>query len=125
MYTRWTVEMERMILHHLIGMKEQVERGAKKADLSLSIPMFKVELQRQFGVSFHKDEIEIRIDLMMGRLDYINYVLSQPGVYRDNRRGLICIDTTMTPVSGDEISPQRYHLYDISPLFSLVENAFT
>jgi Myb/SANT-like DNA-binding domain len=124
MFGPWTMEMERLILDHLIGMKEQVERGAKKAKLSLSLPMFKESLQRRFGVSFNTAQIKIRIEEMMGRYDFWNNVLAEDGVYKDSEGKLVCIDTTITLIYGDELGPQRYHLYDLPPLFRMLDLAF-
>ncbi|KAL3626960.1 hypothetical protein CASFOL_029173 [Castilleja foliolosa] len=128
--TSWTMEMEKVILQFLICQKESVERGAKKAYLSLSIGQITELLWKRFRII--PPQIHERIELMEMRYDWWKELLGSDGVFRNAERGLVCIDTKIvktltyevTEIYGETLGSRRYYLYDMPPLFMMLETAF-
>ncbi|KAL3622496.1 hypothetical protein CASFOL_033907 [Castilleja foliolosa] len=126
----WTMEMEKVILQFLICQKEGVERGAKKAYLSLSIEQIAELLWKRFRII--APQIHLRIEEMEMRYDWWKELLASDGVFKNAERGLVCVDTTIvktltyevTEMYGEELGSRRYYLYDMPPLFMLLEKFF-
>ncbi|GFP84049.1 hypothetical protein PHJA_000548500 [Phtheirospermum japonicum] len=89
------MEMERAILDYLIAQKEGVQRGAKKADFILTVPLLRSLLQSRFMISPTVPEIYDRVEEMEMRYVWWKTMISGDGVFSDEERGLICIDTTI------------------------------
>ncbi|KAL3619283.1 hypothetical protein CASFOL_036853 [Castilleja foliolosa] len=131
-FAPWTMEMERVILGFLMGQRESVERGAKKTYLSLSLPQIKALLWSRFRVNIDLPQIYMRIELMEIRYESWKVLLGSDGVFKDYRRGLVCIDTTIektltyevTELYGEALGSRRYYLYDMPPLFRMMEASF-
>ncbi|KAL3645348.1 hypothetical protein CASFOL_001628 [Castilleja foliolosa] len=126
----WTMEMEKVILQFLICQKEGVERGAKKAYLSLSLGMIAELLWERFRII--PPQIHERIEQMEMRYNWWQELLDTHGVFKNAERGLVCIDTTIvktltdevTFLYGEELASRRYYLYDMPPLFMLLKKCF-
>ncbi|KAL3621893.1 hypothetical protein CASFOL_034089 [Castilleja foliolosa] len=120
----WTKDMERSILETMIGMKEKTQQnGAKLAYLSVCLPLFKDVLRRNFGSNISQYAIKERVKEMHTRYYRWKDILAHPGVYRDEETGLVSIDTTITQIHGEEVFDERYHLYDMPPLWNEMDLA--
>ncbi|KAL3634502.1 hypothetical protein CASFOL_021556 [Castilleja foliolosa] len=125
--SEWTMEMEKVVLQFLICQKEGVERGAKKAYLSLSLGMIAELLWERFRII--PPQIHERIEQMEMRYNWWKELLDTYGVFKNAERGLVCIDTTIvktltdevTFLYGEELASRRYYLYDMPPLFMLLK----
>ncbi|KAL3630302.1 hypothetical protein CASFOL_023286 [Castilleja foliolosa] len=128
--SEWTMEMEKVVLQFLICQKEGVERGAKKAYLSLSLGMIAELLWERFRII--PPQIHERIEQMEMRYNWWQELLDTHGVFKNAERGLVCIDTTIvktltdevTFLYGEELASRRYYLYDMPPLFMLLKKCF-
>ncbi|KAL3649835.1 ALBINO3-like protein 1, chloroplastic [Castilleja foliolosa] len=98
----WTMEMEKVILQFLICQKEGVERGAKKAYLSLSLGMIVELLWERFRII--PPQIHERIEQMEMRYNWWKELLDTHGVFKNAERGLVCIDTTIVKTLTDEVT---------------------
>ncbi|KAL3624444.1 hypothetical protein CASFOL_031112 [Castilleja foliolosa] len=100
--SEWTMEMEKVVLQFLICQKEGVERGAKKAYLSLSLGMIAELLWERFRII--PPQIHERIEQMEMRYNWWKELLDTHGVFKNAERGLVCIDTTIVKTLTDEVT---------------------
>ncbi|KAL3651604.1 hypothetical protein CASFOL_004606 [Castilleja foliolosa] len=126
--TIWTVRMERVLLEFMINQNESIRRGAKKAPVAINLPFLKSALETSLGISPSIPEIHSRFYDMKERYTDWKAVLSRDGVFVDTERGLICIDTTVckgfTAYEYGDDAFRRYYLYDLPPLWGMLEAVF-
>jgi Myb/SANT-like DNA-binding domain len=129
--TRWTKAMDTSILQYLTSQREGVQRGAKKAYTITIVPLIISLLKDGYGISFSVAEVYDRIENMKSTWEWWKSLLSHRGVYMDEDRGLVCVDTSLCTVCTDEatfhygdLATRRYYLYNLPPLMRSMEAAF-
>ncbi|KAL3639430.1 hypothetical protein CASFOL_017337 [Castilleja foliolosa] len=126
--TIWTVQMERVLLEFMINQNESIRRGAKKAPVAINLPFLKSALETRLGIPPAIPEIHRRFYDMKERYAGWEAVLSRNGVFVDTERGLIFIDTIVckgfTAYEYGDDALRRYYLYDLPPLWGMLEAVF-
>ncbi|KAL3633579.1 hypothetical protein CASFOL_022341 [Castilleja foliolosa] len=129
-HTIWTVEMELVMLQFLICQNESIRRGAKRAPVAMNIPFLKSALATYMFNPPDIGAIHRRYYDMKERYENWAYILSRvgDGVFVDMERGLICIDTSVcknfTAYEYGDDAFRRYYLYDLPPLWGMLEAVF-
>ncbi|KAL3638085.1 hypothetical protein CASFOL_018098 [Castilleja foliolosa] len=126
--TIWTVQMERVMLEFMMNQNESIRRGAKKAPVAINLPFLKSALETRLGISPDIPAIHRRFYDMKERYADWEAVLSRDGVFVDTERGLIYIDTTVcngfTAYEYGDDAFWGYYLYDLPPLWGMLEAVF-